>query len=111
MGFLLKDDMERLIEEMTEVMNALSATISGGKPHDALAPLASAHARVLGPMGSSIGRLDAGSVVALLGPEKTRLHVKLLRLEAEARDALGEAAPARAIGARADGLERALPEG
>ncbi len=49
-------------------------------------------------------------MVALLGAEKAAIYVTLLRLEAEARDGLGdarEAAKARAAEARANGIERA----
>ena len=111
MGLFEKDYLIRLLEQLTEMVAAIVAAIRGGKPRDALTTLAEAQQKLAGPLGASLERLDPGSVVSLLGPEKAQMHARLLRLEAEARDALGETAAARAIEARAGAIERAAPKG
>jgi hypothetical protein len=107
MGLFEKDYLLRLLEQLTEMAAAIGAAIRGEKRREALAMIAEAQQRLAGPLGVGLERLDPGSVVALLGVEKARLHARLLRLEAEARDGLGEAAKARALEARAEGVERA----
>ena len=107
MGLFEKDYLLRLIQQLAEMVAAISAAIRGGKNRDALAMIAEAQQRLAGPLGLGLERLDPPSVVSLLGLEKARLHAQLLRLEAEARDALGEAAKARVLEARAEAVERA----
>ncbi len=85
---------------------AIATAIRGGKGREALDMIAEAQARLAGPLGGSLDRLDPGSVVSLLGAEKAKLHAKLLRLEAEARGSLGEVARGLALEARADEFER-----
>jgi len=87
--------------------------ITGNDPYlepyqEALATIADAQRHVTGPLGGGLDRLDAKSVVSLLGAKKAAMHAELLRLEAEARDALGDAVKARSLEARAAGIERAL---
>jgi hypothetical protein len=107
MGLFEKDYLLRLLEELSEMIAAISASIRGGNARDALASIAQAQARLAGPLGGSLERLDPGSVVSLLGAEKAKVHARLLRLEAEAREALGEAAKAQLVASRAQGIERA----
>ena len=104
MGLFEKDYLLRLLEQLTEMVAAVRGAIGAGKNREALATIAEAQQRLAGPLGASLERLDAGSVVSLLGAEKARMHAQLLRLEAEARDGLGEAARARTIEARAEGI-------
>lgn len=111
MGLFEKDYLLRLLEQLTEMVAAIQAAIRGGKNGEALATIAEAQQRLAGPLGAGFDRLDPGSVVSLLGVEKARMHAELLRLEAEARDALGESAKARAIEARAEAIERARAGG
>lgn len=111
MGLFEKDYLIRLLEQLTEMAAAIAAAIRGGKPRDALSTLEEAQEKLAGPLGGSLARLDPGSVVSLLGSEKARMHARLLRLEVEARDALGEEARARAASARAEAIERAAGPG
>ena len=106
MGLFEKDYLLRLLEQLTEMIAAIREAIRGGRGGEALATIADAQQRLAGPLAGSLDRLDPGSVVSLLGAEKARMHAKLLRLEAEARAALGEDAKARAIEERAGGIER-----
>ena len=108
MGLFEKDYLLRLLEQLSEMVAAISAAVRGGKSRDALAMIAEAQQKLAGPLGAGLDRLDAGSVVSLLGAEKAPVYAQLLRLEAEARDALGEQAKARAIEGRAGAIERAL---
>jgi hypothetical protein len=107
MGLFEKDYLVRLLEQLTEMVAAISAAVRGGKNREALAMIAEAQQRLVGPLGMGLDRLDPPTVVSLLGAEKARLHAQLLRLEAGVREALGEGAKARALEARAEGLERA----
>ncbi len=108
MGLFEKDYLLRLLEQLTQMVAAIVAAVRGGKNADALAMIAQAQQTLAGPLAGGLDRLDAASVVSLLGAEKTRIYAQLLRLEVEARDGLGETAKARAIEARAAGLEGAL---
>ncbi len=106
MGLFEKDYLLRLLEQLTEMMAAIRLAIRGGKSREALGTIADAQQQLAGPLAGSLDRLDPSSVVSLLGLEKARTHATLLRLEAEARAALGEEAKARALEARAEGIER-----
>jgi hypothetical protein len=106
MGLFEKDYLLRLLEQLTEMVAAIVTSLREGKSREALATIAEAQQRLAGPLGGSLERLDPGSVVSLLGTEKAQMHARLLRLEAEARDALGEAPRARALEARAEQIAR-----
>jgi hypothetical protein len=108
MGLFAKDYLLRLLEQLTEMMAAIRGAIGAGKSREALAQIADAQQLLVGPLGASLDRLDGGSVVSLLGVEKARMFAELLRLEVEARDALGEGAKARAIEGRAAAITQAL---
>ena len=108
MGLFEKDYLLRMLEQLTEMIAAIRAAIRGGDSRGALAQIAEAQQRLAGPLATGMDRLDAASVVSLLGVEKARAYVELLRLEVEARDALGEAARARAIEARLKSLGESL---
>jgi hypothetical protein len=107
MGLFEKDYLLRMLEQLTQMIAAIRAAVEGGKNEEALAQIADAQRQLAGPLGAGLERLDPASVASLLGAEKARIHAKLLRLEAEARAALGEATKARALEGRAEGVERA----
>jgi hypothetical protein len=108
MGLFAKDYLLRMLEQLTEMMAAIRGAIGAGDSRGALAQIAEAQRFLVGPLGAGLDRLDGGSVVSLLGVEKARMLAELLRLEVQARDALGEGAKARAIEGRAAAITRAL---
>jgi hypothetical protein len=107
MGLFEKDYLLRLLEQLSDMLAAITSAIRGGKNDEALAAIAQAQEKLAGPLALGLTRLDPSSVVSLLGAEKAAIYVKLLRLEAEARDGLGDGPKARAAETRADGIERA----
>jgi hypothetical protein len=107
MGLFEKDYLLRLLEQLSEMAAAIRGAIGAGKSREALATIAEAQQQLAGPLAGSLDRLDPGSVASLLGVEKARAHATLLRLEAEARGALGEEAKARALEERAAAVQSA----
>jgi hypothetical protein len=108
MGFFQKDYIVRLLEELTQSLEAIRALIEGGRERAAVEAIRQARATLAGPMAAMLERVDAASVVALIGKERAGAYLKLARLEAQARAALGESGAARAAQIRADELELAL---
>ena len=108
MGLFEKDYLLRMLEQITEMIAAIRGAMGAGRSREALVQIADAQQRLAGPLGASLDRLDGASVVSLLGVEKARMFVELLRLEVVARDALGEGAKARAIEGRAAAITQVL---
>ncbi len=108
MGLFEKDYLIRLLEQVTEMKQAVAGFLAGGEPRAALAEIDRARRVLAGALFASLDRLDGSSVVALLGADKAREYAALLQLEAQARSALHEDAAAAKAGARAREIERAL---
>jgi hypothetical protein len=108
MGLFERDPIVRLLEELTKRMAAARESLAGGNPRDALVAIDGARRSLVGPMVSTVDRVDASTVLSLLGREKAEAYAALARLQGEARRALGEEAGAAAIEARAGEIERAL---
>jgi len=108
MGLVEKDPLVRLLEELTKRMAAARASLAGGNPPDALVAVEQARRTLAGPLASTIERVDASTVVTLLGKEKAGAYAELARLEAEARRALAQDAAATRAEARAAEIDRYL---
>jgi hypothetical protein len=108
MGLVEKDYIVRLLEQLSQMVAAISAHMTGGRPHEALESIESARRALAGPLASALERVDASSVVALIGADKARVYAELARLESQARAAFGEDGMARAAARRADEIDRCL---
>jgi len=108
MGLFEKNELVRLLEELTRRMSGVRASLASGDPVGALASIDEARRTLVGPLLTTLDRVDASTVVALLGRDRARVYVELARLEAEAREAQDDAPGARRAGARADEIARAL---
>src|SRR5580693_5078222 len=108
MGLFERDPIVRLLEEMTKRMAAARESLAGGNPADAVVALDGARRSLLGPLESTVDRVDAGTFVSLLGREKAAAYAALARLQGEARRALGQDAAAATVETRAGEIDRAL---
>jgi hypothetical protein len=108
MGLFEKDYILRMLEQLTQLIQGVRARLEGGTPGEALALIGEARQTLAGPLARTLDRVDGGTVVSLLGPEKARLYAELSRLEARARADLGDVAASRREEARADEIEHAL---
>jgi hypothetical protein len=108
MGLVEKDPIVRLLEELTNRMAAVRASLAGGSPRDALVAIDLARKTLAGALASTLERVDGSTVVTLLGREKAGAYADLARLEAEARRTLGEDSAATRADARAAEIDRAL---
>lgn len=106
MGLFEKNELVRLLEELSRRMAGARATLASGDPVGALAAIDEARRALAGPLLATLDRVDAGTVVALLGRDRARVYADLARLEAQARDAQGDASGARRAGSRADEIAR-----
>jgi len=107
MGLFQKNELIELLERLTKWLLAIRAAYASGRNDEALDEIRKARALLAGALGSSIDRVDASTVVALLGPEKARVYGELARLESEVQLAAGDEAAARKATARAEAIERA----
>jgi hypothetical protein len=107
-GLFEKNELVRLLEELTKRMQAVRALLASGDPHGALGAIDEARRALTGPLLTTVDRVDGGTVVALLGRERAGVYADLGRLEAQAREATGDTAAARRVEARADEITRAL---
>jgi hypothetical protein len=103
-----KDYVLRLLEHLTELIQAVRARLTGGEPAEALATIAEARKTLAGPLARTLDRVDGATVVSLLGRERAQPYAELSRLEAQAHRDLGNDAAARREDARAAEIERAL---
>ena len=108
MGLFERDNLVRTLEELAERKAEIAKHFAGGRPADALAVVQTAVRSLAGPLAGSLDRLEGSSVVALIGKEKAGGYVELLRLEAQARAALGEEPVSRRLSERADSIARSL---
>jgi hypothetical protein len=107
MGLFEKNELVRLLEELTKRMEGVRAGLVDD-PAGALAAIDEARRTLAGPLLTTLDRVDAGTVVALLGRDRARVYAELAHLEAQARDATGDASGAQRAGVRADEIARAL---
>jgi hypothetical protein len=106
-GLFQKNELVELLERLTKWLLAIRAAYASGRKDEALDEIRKARALLAGSLGSSIERVDASTVVALLGAERARMYAELARVEAEVRLSMGDEAGARAASARCDAVERA----
>ena len=101
------DYLLRLVTQAAAALRRLRERLRGGSPRRELADEArTAAAELLGSQAALIAILDAPSATKMVGdPERVRVWVGLLRVEAEAIRELGETARADWLDARASALE------
>jgi HEAT repeat protein len=106
-----QDYLIRMIQQAGEVLRRLRGRAAEGAPAVELIDTArSAQAALFGERAEMLQRLDAASAVFLIGDdEAVRLWIELLREEAAAHRAGGDAESAARVEQRALLLERALP--
>jgi Flp pilus assembly protein TadB len=108
MGLFQKDYLLRLLEQLADAIAAIVGRISAGEPREALEAIRQARATLAGPLASTLERVDANTVLSLLGADRARVYAALARLEGEARAKLGEEVAAAKASAWAEELERAM---
>jgi len=104
MGLHKKDYILNLIEQLSRILTELHALITGGRPALALVQIEELKTSIVGPLGPKLDRMNAASLVALLGHDKSVLYAELSRIEAEAHRALGDERAATRARARADDI-------
>jgi hypothetical protein len=109
-GLFEKNELVRLLEELTKRMESIRASLANGDPTGALAAIDQARRALAGPLLSTLDRVDGATVVSLVGRERARAWAELASLESRARDAAGDAASARRADARAKEIALALGE-
>jgi hypothetical protein len=107
-GLFEKNELVRILEELTRRKESIRAALAGGDATGALAAIDEARRQLAGPLLSTLDRVDAATVVALVGRERARAWAELASLEADAREANGDAAGARRARDRAGEIERAV---
>jgi hypothetical protein len=108
MGLVQKNELVLLLEDLTKRKEAVRERIAAGESAEVLAAIEDARREVAGAMRSAVERVDGGTVVMLLGRERAQVYGELARLEARAREAMGEEATAQREERRADEIARAL---
>jgi hypothetical protein len=107
-GLFDKNELVRVLEELTRRKESIRASLASGDPVDALAAIAEARRTLAGALLSTLDRVDSASVVSLLGRERARAWGELAELEAEARKASGDTLGARRAEARAKAIAAEL---
>ena len=107
-----RDYVERMVEQLAEVVARLIGRLGAGTPQAADEVVAGAQAaqgELLGPLAAVLPQVEAASAVALLrDARQARAWVELLRVEAAAWRRRGEEAAAAALEARAAELDHAI---
>jgi hypothetical protein len=101
------DWVERGIRQFADVVARLAARLGLGAPvaDEVIREARAAQGELLGPLASSLPRLDAASAVRLLrDPRAVEVYVELLRVEAAALRLRGDEAGAAALEVRAEEL-------
>ncbi|MFO0676153.1 MAG: hypothetical protein U0169_06445 [Polyangiaceae bacterium] len=101
-----RDWFMRAIEGIVEAIGRVMGLVKAGQLDDARRALDEAYSGQLGIPLAMIDRLDAASVVLVLGPERATLLLDLLRAEAALATASGDAALALRIERRSAAIER-----
>jgi hypothetical protein len=107
-GLFEKNELVRILEELTKRKESIRAALAKGDPVGALASIAESRRALAGGLVSTLDRVDGATVISLLGRERARAWGELAELEAEAREASGDAAGARRAQARAREIASAL---
>ncbi len=108
MGLFEKNELVALLEELTKRRESLRAGIAAGEVAETLAAIEEARRLLAGSLLTTLERVDAGTVVMLLGRERAQVYVELARLEAQARAAMGDAGAAQRAEARGEEIARAM---
>jgi len=107
-GLFEKNELVRVLEELTRRKESIRAALANGDPVGALASIAEGRRALAGALSSTLDRVDAASVVSLLGRERAGAWGELAQLEADAREASGDAVGARRAHARAREIAAAI---
>lgn len=104
------DYLLRMISQVAAAVARLRARLGGGATAEEIIPeIRAAERELLGSRGELLRSVDAATAAQLLGtPEAVRLWSALLRLEADALSAGGDAARAEPIAMRASQLDQAV---
>jgi hypothetical protein len=101
-----QDYIERLIEQLATLTARILGLAAAGKDDEARQELDGCY-RSLGVTRAMIDRLDAGTLVAMLGANKATAVATVVEAEAALARSQGRDADARARSADADALRRA----
>ncbi len=108
MGLFEKNELVRVLEELSKRKESIRAALATGNPAGALQSIEEARRALVGSLFATLDRVDGATVVALLGRERAQAYAELGQLEAEGREAAGDAAGARRAAARAAEVARSL---
>jgi hypothetical protein len=105
-----EDYLLRMIQQIAAVLARLRERLTGASSAEAAEVEREAGAAIgtlLGPQAVLLGQLDPASAVRLVGaPDRVRMWVAFLHVQAEAQRMSGRADAADRLAARADALER-----
>jgi hypothetical protein len=105
MSLAQRDYLLRMIQQLAEALGAVLTRRREGKLDEALQMLEEQQRGIFGPLGASLGKLDAPSVAVVLGTaEKARAYAMILAVEGEVRADRGEAKAAAKLRRRALGV-------
>ena len=105
-----EDYLIRLIRQAFDVLRRLRAKLMGDPlaADDVVRGARDAQAELLGPLFGAMTMVDADTAVGLMRDrERLEAWVELMRLEADALRAAGDAAGAAAVARRADAVQEA----
>ena len=111
MSMVQRDYIVRMIEQFAQAIGEIMALVRAGELDPALIVVRRTHDLVLGNLGPALERLDAASVVDLIGKhdlDRVRMYAALLAEEGTIRELRGQAARAQYCFARALDLYRAI---
>jgi hypothetical protein len=106
-----RDYIERMIEQFAQAIGAIAAAVRAGDFDLGLITIRRTSDLVLGNLGPVLERLDAASVVDLIGKhdiDRVRMYAALLAEEGTIRELRGEAARAQYCFSRALDLYNAI---
>ena len=104
-----RDWFMRALEQIVAAIGRVMGLLREGKIDEARLELERAYSGQLGMPLAMLNRLDASSVVTVLGPERGTLLLDLLRAEVALHEASGDARAATRLKARIQILESLLP--
>lgn len=107
-----QDWLQRQMKALTELVARVATLLRNGQPEEVMAIVRDESTRILGADPSVLEVVDERTVFVLLGDDPARVvrYAALLGLEADAREATGDAEHAARLRARAESLRAAALE-
>ena len=107
-----QDWLQRQMKALTELVARVATLLRNGQPEEVMAIVRDESTRILGADPSVLEVVDERTVFVLLGDEPARVvrYAALLGLEADAREATGDAEHAARLRPRAESLRAAALE-